>query len=371
MAGLDQGVALLGPDEPKERSTHTGVFGSHYDEGRMTRISDPDPFWAFAAKKSIERYADIERESGIPFFTNSGYLGLGGLSDRHLGKSEAVGRDLGADVERLDAARVRDRFPFLSVDDEAEGLWEGANAGHVSPRAMVAAQTRAAAARGATIIDAEAKAIRPTAGHVEVVTSNGETLEAEQVLIATGAFTELCGLSQRTLRLRVFGRTVVLARIDEDLAEIFSAMPTMGHTGTGAYILPPIRYPDGHLYLKIGIGSVDDPEPRSLEDMKAWFRGHGSESNRVGFKEFLVDLMPPLADAGHWHTDTCAVTWTPSGLPIIDFVDTDRIAVAVGGNGKGAKSSDEIGRMAALMLTGAAWEGPVEANRMRISGSTP
>lgn len=34
-------VALSGPDEPGDRATHQGVFGGHYDEGRLTRVLDP------------------------------------------------------------------------------------------------------------------------------------------------------------------------------------------------------------------------------------------------------------------------------------------------------------------------------------------
>jgi sarcosine oxidase len=36
-------VVVLGPDEPAHRAAHTGVFASHYDEGRITRVVDRDP----------------------------------------------------------------------------------------------------------------------------------------------------------------------------------------------------------------------------------------------------------------------------------------------------------------------------------------
>ncbi len=366
LSKMSDGVALLGPDEPLDRGAHTGVFGSHYDEGRMTRAVDPHPFWAHAAKRSIDRYREIENESGLSFFTGSGYLGIGGAGAEYLSKSEAMGRQLGADIERLDTAGIRERFPFLSVNDDTEGLWEGGDAGHVSPRSMVLAQTKAAASHGATIINAEAQSVRAVTGAVEVETSDGETHRAERVLIATGAFTDLCGLSPTSLRLRVFGRTVVLARIEGEIAETLKTMPTMGHAETGAYILPPIRYPDGQTYLKIGIGTVDDPEPESLADLKNWFKSHGSESNLLEFQRFLVDLIPSLAECRHWHTDTCAVTWTHTGLPLVDYVDDGRIAVAVGGNGKGAKCSDEIGRMGAQLLAGLEWDCPVDTSGMKV-----
>ena len=75
---MTDGVVVVGPNEPAERSSHTGVFASHYDEGRMARIVDPMPEWSITAKRSIARFGDLERRSGIAFFTPAGYLGLGG-----------------------------------------------------------------------------------------------------------------------------------------------------------------------------------------------------------------------------------------------------------------------------------------------------
>jgi sarcosine oxidase len=77
LAERSDGILCVGPNEPKNRQTHTGVFGSHYDEGRMTRVVDPVSEWVVAAKNSIDRYADLEKRSGIKFFTSSGYLGIG------------------------------------------------------------------------------------------------------------------------------------------------------------------------------------------------------------------------------------------------------------------------------------------------------
>jgi glycine/D-amino acid oxidase-like deaminating enzyme len=52
-------IALIGPDEPPDRPAHVGVFGSHYDEGGITRILDPDRIWALFAHRSMVRYRDV------------------------------------------------------------------------------------------------------------------------------------------------------------------------------------------------------------------------------------------------------------------------------------------------------------------------
>ncbi|MBO0737714.1 MAG: hypothetical protein J2P48_14270 [Alphaproteobacteria bacterium] len=104
------------------------MFASHYDEGRITRVVDRDPAWAVTAKRSIERYAEIETRSGIRFFTNAGYLGIGTAGSERLDRSGSVARMLDIDTTRLDAAGIAARFPFLAVADGAEGLCEGGRA---------------------------------------------------------------------------------------------------------------------------------------------------------------------------------------------------------------------------------------------------
>jgi sarcosine oxidase len=366
LSALTDGVAVLGPDEPADRATHTGVFASHYDEGRITRVTDRDPAWAVTAKRSIGRYAEIEARSGIPFFTDAGYLGIGPADSDYLDRSEAVARTFGADTTRFDAAGIAVRFPFLAVPDGADGLYEGNRAGYVSPRSMVRAQTEVARQQGAAIIADEAISVRATADGVEVDTARGSTLRAERVLVATGAFTDACGLLPVDLKLRVFGRTVVLAHIDDGLLAELGGMPALSDAESGAYILPPIRYPDGRYHLKIGIGSTADPEFRSLPDLVRWFKSVGSAENRRNFQAFLTRLIPALERCRNWHTDTCAVTWTATGLPYIDHVLDDRIAVAVVCNGKGAKSSDDWGWLAARLVAGLEWDHPVGREQLRL-----
>ena len=54
----DQRIAIIGPEEPSGWEGHTGVFGSHYDQGRITRVLDDDLVWATLAKRSMEIAAE-------------------------------------------------------------------------------------------------------------------------------------------------------------------------------------------------------------------------------------------------------------------------------------------------------------------------
>ncbi|MEM9604056.1 MAG: FAD-binding oxidoreductase [Pseudomonadota bacterium] len=368
LAETTDGIACVGPDEPASRAPHNGVFASHYDEGRMTRNVDPEREWAITARCSIARYRDIEARSGIPFYTPAGYLGLGigPLGKRYNARCAATGESEGAAVEHLNGEEVRARFPYLAVPEDVDGLVELGGAGHISPRRLVQAQTRLAESAGATVVRQAARAVRLVSNGVEVELWDGSSLMTERALVATGAFTGCCGLSATNLGLTVFGRTTVLVRIEGRAASTLEGMPTMIDTAIGAYILPPIRYPDGHHYLKLGVGSEDNPTFTALEDLQQWFKSAGSERERALFTAHLKMRFPVLRDSAHWHTDTCAVTRTSTGLPVVDTLHNGRITVAVGGCGKGAKGSDEWGRIAAGVVRGVPWSSDVPREKLAL-----
>lgn len=370
LAKLTDGVAVIGPGEPADLRTHTGVFASHYDEGRITRIVDRQPDWAETARRSIARYAEIEAASGIKFFTPAGYLAIADNDRAYLDSSEANARHRGATVDRLDGDAIRTRYGFINVKDNTAGVLETGSAGYISPRALVDAQTEAARRAGAEIIDLEATAVRLNANAVEVETADGAVHKAERVLIATGAFTDSGTLVPVRFDLKVYGRTVVLAKIEDDLAAAFDGMPAMTHHESGSYILPPIRYPNGQRYLKLGVGTPEDIRLHTRDDVTAWFQGDGSPDDFREFKALMVDLFPPLARCTDWHSKSCATSFTPNGLPYIDTIDkAGRIAVAIGGNGKGAKSSDDWGWIAAHVALGVPWHHQVAPEDLALPAS--
>lgn len=365
LAEASDGVVCIGPDEPAQRQNHAGVFASHYDEGRMTRHVDPVPEWSITAAASIARYREIEKKSGVSFYSPVGYLGLGSACSTYNARCAETGKANGAEIERLDPTMIRERYPYLSVADDADGLVETGGAGYISPRRMVRAQTILAERAGVTCIRQPARAIRNLSNGVEVELWDGTTATAEKALVTAGAFTQICGLSPVDLGLTVFGRTTILVRIEGEALQTLQEMPTMINAKIGAYILPPILYPDGFHYLKIGVGRDTDPRFTLLEDLQSWFKSCGSQTDRLEFTARLKDLFPVLTQCSVWVSDTCAVTQTSSGLPIIDFVDSDRVAVAVGGCGKGAKGADEWGRIAAGLISGMPWSSKI--NRKKVA----
>src|SRR3546814_11195657 len=61
----------------------------------------------------------------------------------------------------------------------------------------------------------------------------------------------------------------------------------------GIYLLPPVRYPDGRIYLKIG-GDPDDLVLQREADIRAWFRSGGRDGTHRHLTGVMSRLMPGL-----------------------------------------------------------------------------
>ena len=116
-------------------------------------------------------------------------------------------------------------------------------------------------------------------------------------------------------------------------------------------MLPPIRYPDGKYYMKIG-GDPDDLQFKTEAELRAWFRTAGRDKAREHLVRIFHELVPGVRRPPAF-TNSCAVSYSPTGYPMIGYTSSSRVAVLTGGCGTAAKSSDEIGRLGAeLLLTG-------------------
>jgi sarcosine oxidase len=152
--------------------------------------------------------------------------------------------------------------------------------------------------------------------------------------------------------MKVRGRTITYFEVSEEDAQAFSAMPSLitedMNDLDGIYLLPPIRYPDGKFYIKIG-GDPDDLELTSDEELRAWFRTDGRATVREHLTRIIRSLIPDLRPLSV-STGSCITSFAPTGYPMIGYTASPHVAVLTGCNGTSAKSSDEIGRLGAELL---------------------
>ncbi|MBB3522543.1 NAD(P)/FAD-dependent oxidoreductase [Rhizobium sp. BK456] len=347
------GVGVIGPDEPDDRKAHQGVFASHYDEGRITRTIDPDRNWALLANRAIGRYREISRDSGIDFYREVGCVVVAPDGSDYLERTRQAAVSLGVETRFLDEAGLKAAFPFFAFPGAAAGVFEAKGAGHISPRRLVKAQSLLAEKAGAAVIRDHVVSIRSVGGSAVVETAGGRSYRGEKVLLAAGGFSIAENLLPKPVAMTVYGRTVTLFEVSETDAVRLAAMPSLilDVPGTHIYLLPPIRYPDGNFYLKIG----GDPDDLALGDevaMRAWFKTEGRETVRAYHERIVEGLVPDLAPLSI-STAACVVSQTESGYPMIGYTSSPEIAVLTGCAGTSAKSSDEIGRLGAdLLLSG-------------------
>ena len=340
---------LIGPDEPTNNASYEGPFGSHYDEARITRRLDPNPFWSKVAEASIARYPNIEIEGDARFYIAAGALMTGPGDEamvRGIRKTQAV---IGDQTPELDRTALSERFGFLAFPEGTVGFHETKSAGYVNPRRLLLAQCNAAQMHGANIVRHPVGRITEMHNGVQLEIDNG-IVEMDQVLVAAGAYTN--SLLPDPLDLTVYARTVALLEVGTAESARLCKMPSMVYRfpdGRDPYLLPPIPYPDGRTYLKIG----GDPENLVLEtatEIGAWLRSGGNMEVATYLAGIAKEIIPGLA-IKNLRAAACPVMFTSTGLPYIDRI-TSRISVATGGCGAGAKCSDELGRLGAEAVQG-------------------
>lgn len=357
LAKAGASVALIGPGEPRSKRAHEGVFASHYDAARITRALDADATWSKLSMSAIARYAEVESEGKRTFFNPVGSLIV--AQQKHeaaadfLRRVRAVGERHGIDYETLRGDALRTRFPFFAFPDGVVALHERLNAGYIDPRAHVTAQKAAAVSAGAVLIEAEATGIAEESDAVTVACANGEVFRAGKVIAACGGFSISGGVLPEPLPLRVYARTVLFCELDRSESERLRAMPSLIYRPAadrdGVYVLPPVTYPDGKTYIKIG-GDPQDLILETVDDIKAWFRTDGNAAVGDHLHDRLQGFMPGLRSRT-LSTGSCVTAFTDTGKPLIQC-RSKRIVVVAGGNGAGAKCADEIGRLGAEVAAG-------------------
>lgn len=250
--------------------------------------------------------------------------------------------------EMLEGGDLKKRLPFFNLAPDTRAFYEPKQAGYISPRNLVEAQTRSALKHGATVVNSEVTHVSEGA-QVEIIIKD-KNLQADQVLIAAGAFTN--SLLDMPLDLTAYARTIAFFEIDREETKRLKNMPSLVYRlpdGRDPYLLPPVLYPDGKTYLKLG----GDPVDRILNgpnEIKAWFRAGGDQEVGKYLHDLIQQIMPELRIKS-WHIAACVTQFTAHGLPYIDRV-SDRITIATGGCGTAAKSSDELGRLGAMAVLG-------------------
>jgi len=208
-----------------------------------------------------------------------------------------------------------------------------------------------------------------TGGWVVRVNS-GESFACEKLILCQGTYLGLSLVTDKYLPpLDVWytAQTVALIEVDPDEAGRLSSMPSMV-TQTKpfqyTYILPPILYPDGRIYLKFGQHDLTRVLT-SPADVVLHYRAGPDPAHVHQLLDEAVQLLPGL-QVSSCHGDSCVTLNTPTKTaPYIDQVLPD-LVICGAGCGHGAMSSDEIGRVAAVLGLSGRWDSDVDRDHCRV-----
>lgn len=167
-----------------ERDVPASPLGSSHGSARIFRYGYPDPFYADLVVRARRSWDELESQSGRRLITPSGALDFGAVRDPH-----ALARVLdrvGVEHELLTAADAADRWPQLRFDTDV--LWHP-GAGVIDAESAVNTMLELARDAGAEVRTGwEAASIRHGFTGYLVTSSTGQTVHAEQVVVAAGGW---------------------------------------------------------------------------------------------------------------------------------------------------------------------------------------
>ncbi len=361
-------VAIIGPAEPADQTTHEGVFSSHYDQGRLTRELSLDPIWSVVARRAVQNYGMLEEKSGLAFHDPVGRVSANNPSAEerreYLDWLEQASQEYDIAYQYFEQGdrSWKKVFPFLDFPPDYDLLYEPPPAGYINPRQMLRAQNVIAQKQGAEIFAECVVGVQTTADSVAITTAEGNQYRGEKVLIACGAFTNFNNLLPQPIPLRLKTEAMVWGEVDEATAVRLQTMPGVGYNIDDPriddiYVAPPVLYPDGTYKIKLGCNAVSELWPQTLAEVQAWFQNGNSDQDMPAMIRALQSMLPDV-NFVKMTSHRCIVTYTPSGYPTIDQApgdDSGRLFIAAGGNGSSAQGSDTLGWAAAGMLVDGRW----------------
>lgn len=349
-------LAVVGPDEPLDYSLSI-VYASHYDSGRVQRLIGQTDAMTQLNVESVKQYATLQKESGIMFHQGAGCLYVNPLgTDGYLEKVMERAGSFGLEAAIYDSGQtLGDSFPEFHFPDSSKGMSEPAPAGYISPPQMIKAQLKVFEQQEGVIIRETVNGIFYRKDFVEVTTVEGNSYRAAKVVMAAGAFGNFSNLLEQPLDVVIKSETVLLAKVSREEAKRFSSMPSLLYEldngeVEGIYATPPIQYPDGNYYLKMGCNLPEDIFFGSdLHEIQNWFRHGDSQASEAKMMKHLKEIMPYLEVEGST-TKRCILPRTQHHKnPYIGKIH-ERLFITAP-NGWSAMCADGVGKVMASLVT--------------------
>jgi len=301
-------------------------------------------------QRALALWRDLEAESGVDLFMQTGWLGIGRPEARIIAGFIESARERGLPYERLTPTEVAARYPGFHLPGDFAAVFDPV-AGILRPEACIRAYRDRAAMHGATLRDNErVESWHADGGGVRVATETGE-YRADRLVVTAGPWTSdllaSLGLPLTIQRVvNVYFAPAEPRRFDPAHCPSYSWNVPEGHY----YGFPSL--PDQG--LKIGRHDVGGASARWAACMPETVHRAVDDAEIAMYREMLDRYMPGAAGAVRTAV-TCLYTNTPDQDFIIDrHPEHEQVAFGCGFSGHGFKFASVIGEMLAdLSIKGA------------------
>ena len=313
-------------------------------ESRIIRMGyGPDEIYTRFAMRSLPLWKEIFAEAGRPeLFHKTGVLWIAPDSYQYAIDSLSTLQNNGVGCEQLTVRDLRRRYPQISFEDDAWGIFEPHSGVLMARRAVRAVVDQALAAGG----DYRNLGIARPSGQRKlesIATSTGEKISA-------GSFVFACGSWLPKIFPDVLGSRIFVSRQEI----LFFGVPP----GERQFTQPAMPT---WLYLKDEFYGMPDIESRGF---KVAHDRHGAPvdpdtQSRVASpeavesaKEFVARRFPVLKNAPVVETRVCQYESTSNGDFLIDrHPQLENVWLVGGGSGHGFKHGPAVGEYVAAQVT--------------------
>jgi sarcosine oxidase len=313
-------------------------------ESRIIRMGyGADEIYTRWSTNALPKWKDLFAQANRPeLFQPTGVLWINHEEQKYAHDTEATLERVGVRFEKLALARLRERYPQVSFEDDCWGIFEP-DSGVLMARRAVQTVVEQAMKSG---VDYRAGAVRPPAGKgrlSETVTTSGERFSAATFIFACGpwlpkVFPELLANRIFLSRQEVFFFGVPAG--DDRFSA--PAMPTWLKIKDEFYGMPDIE----DRGFKI---AYDRHGPRVDPDTQSRI---ATPEALATAKQYLARRFPALKDAPVLETRVCQYENTSNGDFLIDrHPEMENVWLVGGGSGHGFKHGPSVGEYVAARVT--------------------
>jgi len=318
------------------------------DISKVVRIEYGDmPLFIPLAEQARQRWLEwndwfgeeIYHETGVAFLTK------GDMQPNSFEASTyAFLQKMGYEVERMSADTIRERFPAWNADLITDGIFNP-RGGWVESGRVVSLLAEHASQQGVTMHPGAAMDQLSVAGGVAngIVTTTGEVINAEHVVIAAGSWTPYL-VPDLSNDLKTTGQPVFHLRVDDPSLFEPPYFPVWGADimDTGWYGFP---YHPGEGVIKIANHLIPDEETHPDGERLI------TDDHISAMRMFVRTTFPALADAEIVYTRLCMYCTTPDEYLLIDHhPGYSGMSIATGGSGHSFKFGSVLGEIIADMV---------------------